>query len=224
MSTKMPAKTRQSQRRPRDAVSTRSEIFTAAMRLFAERNYEEVGLREIVAPVGVDVALIKRYFGSKEQLFAEVIDFANSTHATQGLFAGSRSEVAKRLARFITDIDSDDEDREVNLLSLMVTLRAAHSERAESILRANMEERVLSPLAEWLGGVHSAERAALLTAYLIGVATMQRLIKVNALRSGDLNVIVDYVTAGLQTCIDGVLSNSLNDGSKLSPKTKKSAD
>src|SRR5690606_41375638 len=128
--------------------------------------------------------------------------------------------VAKRLARFITDIDSDDEDREVNLLSLMVTLRAAHSERAESILRANMEERVLSPLAEWLGGVHSAERAALLTAYLIGVATMQRLIKVDALRSGDLKVIVDYVTAGLETCIDGVPSNPITHASKRAPETK----
>jgi len=193
--------------RKKNAVATRQAIFDAALRLFAERSYEEVGLREIVAQVGVDVALIKRYFGSKEKLFAEVIDFANSTHATSQLFQGDRNKVARRLARFITDIDSDDDNREINLLSLMVTLRAAHSERAESILRGNMEEKVLAPLANWLGGEHTAERAALLTAYLIGVATMQRLIKAKALTGDDLSVAVDYITLGLQTCIDTAPSN-----------------
>lgn len=195
----MPAKPPKSRRK--DSASTRQEIFNAAFRLFAERSYEEVSLREIVAKVGVDVALIKRYFGSKENLFAEVIDFANSTHMTQGLYLGKRNEVAKRLARFITDIDSDDKERETNLLCLMVALRAAHSDRAQAILRANMDERVLDPLAQWLGGAHAKERAALMTAYLIGVATMQRLIKAEALSGADLNVVVEYVAAALQTCI-----------------------
>jgi hypothetical protein len=64
-----------------------------------------------------------------------------------------------------------------------------------------MDERVLDPLAQWLGGAHAKERAALMTAYLIGVATMQRLIKAEALSGADLNVVVEYVAAALQTCI-----------------------
>jgi len=189
--------------RRRDAATTRKEIFNSAMHLFSEKSYEAVGLREIVSGVGVDVSLIKRYFGSKEKLFAEVVDYANSTHITRGLLTGDGKEVANKLARFITDIDSDDEHRAFNLMSLMVTLRAVHSERGRSILRANMEKSVLDPLAEWLNGPYSSERAALLTAYLMGVATMQRLIKVDALVDKDLDIVVSFVAAALETCING---------------------
>ena len=57
--------------------------------------------------------------------------------------------------------------------------------------------------AEWLNGPYSSERAALLTAYLMGVATMQRLIKVDALVDKDLDIVVSFVAAALETCING---------------------
>ena len=43
-------------------------------RLFTALGYDGAGMREIASAAGVDARLIGRYFGSKEGLFAEVVD------------------------------------------------------------------------------------------------------------------------------------------------------
>ena len=63
-------------RRRRDAAATREAILEAATRRFATQGYEHAGVREIAADAGVTAALVNRYFGSKEGLFAEVIERA----------------------------------------------------------------------------------------------------------------------------------------------------
>ena len=63
-----------SPRRGRDAAATREAILEAATRRFANDGYQRAGVREIAADAGVTAALVNRYFGSKEKLFAEVIE------------------------------------------------------------------------------------------------------------------------------------------------------
>src|SRR3569623_3350198 len=58
--------------RRRDAAATRRAILTSARKAFAQAGYDGVGVREIAAGAGVTAMLVNRYFGSKEQLFAEV--------------------------------------------------------------------------------------------------------------------------------------------------------
>ena len=60
-------------RRRKCAMTTRGEILCAARRRFLAESYENVGLRDIAGDVGVDVALVGRYFGSKDALFREVL-------------------------------------------------------------------------------------------------------------------------------------------------------
>lgn len=196
--------------RTRDAALTRSRILAAAVDLFAKYSYDEVGLRQIVGAAGVSLAMVKRYFGSKAGLFAEVIDSREVT-ASLRFLGGNRDEVAERIARLVTDIDSDDERRRAHLLSLMVMLRATHCESAVSILRNKLEQRELRPLAKWLGGAHSAERAALMEAFVMGLATMQRVMKVDALTSGDMDAIVHYAKSVLQLCIKGRPGDTLDN-------------
>ena len=74
-----------SPRRGRDAAATREAILEAATRRFATQGYERAGAREIAADAGVTAALVNRYFGSKEKLFAEVIERAlDMRHLLQG--------------------------------------------------------------------------------------------------------------------------------------------
>lgn len=186
----------------RNANATRGRILAAAIELFAIHSYDEVGLREIVSAAGVSLPMVKRYFGSKAGLFAEVIDSIKATSRLHFL-DGPRNEVAAQMARLATDIDSDDERRQAHLLSLMVLLRAAHCKSTVTILRDKLEEHELRPLTDWLDGPHSAERAALMEAFVIGLATMQRVVKLDALNKGDMNIVVDFVKAALQMCIDG---------------------
>jgi len=59
--------------RRRNAAATREAILTSARRAFARAGYDGAGVREIAAGAGVTAMLVNRYFGSKEQLFAEVL-------------------------------------------------------------------------------------------------------------------------------------------------------
>ncbi|MCO8269327.1 TetR family transcriptional regulator [Actinoplanes sp. TRM 88003] len=55
--------------RRRDAAATRQALLEAARTRFTQVGYESTTLRDVAADVGVNLALIKRYFGSKEGLF-----------------------------------------------------------------------------------------------------------------------------------------------------------
>src|SRR3954469_12795614 len=57
----------------KDAVATRLLLVQAARRRFAFDGYRATTVREIAADAGVNVALINRYFLSKEGLFEACI-------------------------------------------------------------------------------------------------------------------------------------------------------
>jgi AcrR family transcriptional regulator len=52
--------------------STRTSILNAAERLYAERGFGDVTLRDIVAEAGVNLAAVNYHFGSKDELIAEL--------------------------------------------------------------------------------------------------------------------------------------------------------
>jgi AcrR family transcriptional regulator len=51
---------------------TRTAILTAAERLYADRGFGDVTLRDIVAAAGVNLAAVNYHFGSKDELIAEL--------------------------------------------------------------------------------------------------------------------------------------------------------
>ena len=90
--------------RRRDAEATRAAILEAAKRQFAELGYDRAGLREIAGEAGVDVALIKRYFGGKEPLFIEAL---KASFAPGRLAGWNRATFAQDIAERMAE--SDDE-------------------------------------------------------------------------------------------------------------------
>ena len=61
--------------RARNANQTRADILAAARRRFGSDGYERTTLRAVAADVGIDPALVVRYFGSKQDLFAAAAEF-----------------------------------------------------------------------------------------------------------------------------------------------------
>jgi AcrR family transcriptional regulator len=51
---------------------TRAAILSAAERLYADRGFADVTLRDIVAAAGVNLAAVNYHFGSKDELIAEL--------------------------------------------------------------------------------------------------------------------------------------------------------
>jgi len=62
--------------RPRDATATRALLLAAALRRFTEDGYDTTTTRQIAEDAGGNVALISRYFGSKEGLFEACLEQA----------------------------------------------------------------------------------------------------------------------------------------------------
>lgn len=57
-------------------LAARDRILQAARRRFSRHAYEDIGLWDIAADAGVDVACMYRCFGSKEELFARAVGTA----------------------------------------------------------------------------------------------------------------------------------------------------
>ncbi len=85
-------------------VDTRERLLQAATRLFAERGFEKVTVRDIVAAAGANVAAVNYHFAGKLGLYSEVIDRAISL--MQGAHDGTRdapegSNAEERLRLFV---------------------------------------------------------------------------------------------------------------------------
>ena len=66
---------RQPKLRVRDAEETKATILRAARERFAAEGYEKATIRAIAADAEIDPALVMRYFGNKDKLFAAAADF-----------------------------------------------------------------------------------------------------------------------------------------------------
>ena len=71
---------------------TKQKILISARKYFTYRSYDQVGLREIAKDAGVDTALINRYFGSKKQLYEEIIKVVYNTSNSNSLNRSSMFE------------------------------------------------------------------------------------------------------------------------------------
>lgn len=105
------------------------------------RGYDGVGVREIARAAKVDPRLIGRYFGSKEGLFAEVVDLAyeKSLMMTPELNAQAAREL-------LTGTDKSAE------AGMLLTLRSAANPRAAAIMRDSIERNYQRRLADALPG------------------------------------------------------------------------
>lgn len=159
-------------RRRKCATTTAGEILCAARCRFLAESYENVGLREIAGDVGVDVALVSRYFGSKDNLFRAVLRAGKDEKFSLDV---APNELPAYLASLVVR-EGGSEDAE-QIEKLLIILRSASSPAASEIVRETVRSDVLEPLARLLGGEHAAERASLILSILFG-STLLRTIMV----------------------------------------------
>ena len=174
--------------------ATRRALLAGARRLFSERGYDHVGVREIAAAAGVNAALVNRYFGSKLGLFREAVAEA---FTVGDLLVGDRATLGDRLARYLV------RPRPSGFDPTLVLLRSAASPEAGGVLRAALADDVAAPLAAWLGGADAAERGGLVVAVLFGFALGRDVAAVPALADGDRDALAGHLGDVLQRLIDG---------------------
>lgn len=147
--------------RPRNATGTRADILAAARARFGTDGFDRTTLRAIAADVGVDAALVIRYFGSKQDLFAAAADFTIDLPDLTGVDADQIADAL--LPRFFAVWEDD--------ATFVALLRAAMtSPTAADAMRKVFATQVAPALAA-VAPDHHAQRAGLMGAFIIGLAT-----------------------------------------------------
>src|SRR3954469_19400820 len=129
--------------RARNAAATRQAILDAAKACFMREGYEQVGVREIAGQAGVDPALVNRYFGSKEGLFAEAVA---AKFDLSGLLTGDPTTLGERLAQFVL-LKKQHAGQEYD--PLVALLRSTSCEIPAKMLRQVLVDGWVRPLAAY---------------------------------------------------------------------------
>ena len=159
--------------RKKCAATTRAAMLYAARERFLRESYENVGLRDIAGDAGVDVALVSRYFGSKEDLFREVLRGGKSEKFK---VEGKPGELPAYLASLFES--GGDEEARNHAEGLLMMLRSASSPTASKIVREAVREDVLGPIGALVGGDHADLRAGLSLAVLMGTTMLRAIMSV----------------------------------------------
>ncbi len=151
---------------------TRAAILKAAQELFASQGYERTTVRDIAARAAIDPAMVMRYFGSKEALFARVTAF---DLRLPDLTAVARSRIGATLVAHFLDVW----EGERSSGSLTSLLRAAASnEDAAATIRTIFGGQVVPMLLQVVPPSELLVRAPLVATQILGLAFARYVIKV----------------------------------------------
>lgn len=147
---------------PRRSDRTRAAILAAARERFAADGYAGATIRAIATQAGIDPAMVMRYYGTKEKLFAAAADFALDLPDLTGAPVGDWGAILARhvVARWERD------DTLIALLRVAVTHDAAAA-RMRTIF-AGQVAPVLATVEPDPAAV--GRRAGLLATQMLGLA------------------------------------------------------
>lgn len=163
---------------------SRELIVRAARRLFAERGYSSVSVRDVAAEAGVSPSLVMKLVGSKAQLFSSSVQFASDeqdlSHPVERLGHELVRSVVGRLGS---------DGPEPLARAVVLALPAPDIEE----VRARFREAYAVPLAARLGGGATAEQTAeMVVATLVGLAVSARVLGLLSDRTRDEELVDRY--------------------------------
>lgn len=178
--------------RARDAAHTRRLLLESALLRFAHDGYGATTSRDVAADAGVTVALVNRYFGSKEGLFEACLERTVEELERPADRVVGLEDVVRGLVEEVTQPSSGQRP-----LQLLLLLRSSGDRRADEIRTRTMQrytERMAS-IAGWSpedpGTQHLLLRAQIAMALGFGIVVMRTSAELEPLASasvGDLGV------------------------------------
>jgi len=182
---------------------TRGEIVAAAARCFARAGYDATSTRQVAADAGVDPALVRRFFGGKEELFTEVAAaLIDPDRVVTAVAAGATDQAGERLLRYFLALLGDVQQPGP---LLGVVRSAVTSEQAAHALRIFLAQRVLGGIAEALHIDQGEVRAALAASQLVGIAVSRYAVRLPSLAAADDEQVIGWVAPVLQHYLTGDL-------------------
>jgi len=169
---------------------TKARILAAARKHLAASGYERATIRAIAADARVDPALVMRYFGTKEKLFAAAAEF---DLRLPDLTAVPRDTVGSVLVGFFLERwESDD--------SLQALLRAAVSHKvAVARLRAIFATQVMPAVAPLCPDrATAATRVGLVATQMLGMALCRYVLRLPPVLALDRAAVIRWLAPTIQ--------------------------
>lgn len=163
--------------RKRNADATRADIIEAAKFVFTDKGFDQAGTREIADKAGVNVALINRYFGSKEGLFREAVMPALTYTAAD--FSENTD-----YPTLLTDLLMN-KPEEIGFDPIITMLRSASSPVVGEMLQDSLNNSMIAPMSQAIGGADGRERAAMVMSIIAGYDVLVRMMRLRPFEDPD---------------------------------------
>jgi AcrR family transcriptional regulator len=185
-------------RRPGNSGS-RERILAAARSQFAQHGYDATTLRGIAEAAGVDPALVRHYFGSKEHLFVVALEFpVDPAEFVPRLLEPGIDGLGERIAVFF--LEAWDTPGGRPFLALLRSV--ASNEQAAEALRQFVTREVLGRVAAILVLDRPQLRAALAASHLIGLAMTRYVVRIEPIASASRSELARAVGPSIQRYFD----------------------
>ena len=182
---------------PGQADATRDRIVQAARERFAREGFERTTIRAVAADAAIDPAMVMRYFGSKEGLFAAASEIDLEL---PDLRAVPRGEVGRRLAaNFVERWETGS-----SAGALRVLLRTSTSnEAARARLREVFERQLMRSMASVAPKAEVAARASLVASQMLGLALCRYILQLPPIVALSPEALADAIAPTLERYLFG---------------------
>jgi len=192
---------KRSGRRP-GASDTRERIAVAAREKFAELGYERATFRAIGAAAGVDPALVVHFYGSKQDLFRQVMSLPpDVASALVEIADGHREQMGRRLAELVMASLESPATRPI----VLGRIRSASSHPDAASLVRETVIRDLTALTTAIGSDRPDIRAVLIGAHIVGIALARYVVEVEPLASLSSSEVTELIAPTFQAFLTGPL-------------------
>ena len=182
-----------------NAAQTRKKILEAAKKQFFENSYENVALRKIAAASEIDVAMVNRYFGSKENLFKEVL--SSVLKEKKNIIPINPQKVGQSIAEYIVS-ELWKKEPEKNFYLFQLLLKSATSPIAAPIIAQIFHEESIIPFSILLNSENSELKVGIISSYILGLITVVTALKSPTISPEHHSKIVGILGKAIQDCID----------------------
>jgi AcrR family transcriptional regulator len=170
---------------------TEARILDAAAQIFLTAGYERTTIRAVASAASVDAGLVMHYFGSKQELFRQVIDAA----PTPGIGAAP-GQAADQILASLADRLASEPTASLALLRSMLTSPEAATAASAAIARYQAQIASAIPAGD------ASLRAAIISAITLGLIVSRHLVTSDELASADPAQVIELLRPCVRSLAD----------------------
>ncbi len=172
----------------RSSEQTKAAILAAARERFGSAGFQATTIRGIAADAGVDPAMVMRYYGSKDKLFAAAAEF---DLRFPDFTTMDRAQVGRSLVRHFLERWEDD--------ALVILLRSSATNDEAAQRMQEIFQAQIQPLAAYLvSDEESGIRAGLVATQILGMALCRFVLRLPPVVEMTRDEVVDWLGPTIQ--------------------------